>query len=93
MTDLFSMVNGLKRPKLLTRAARIGLQDYRRGPALKRLLGYNHPTGTAPLVMALMELEGDVNAQRIEGAATYSPQEHVEVMIALIAEAQKLRAA
>ena len=93
MTDLLTMLAGLKRPKTLIRAARIGMRDYRRTPTLKRLLGFGHPTETTPLVFALMEMEAEMNEEREINAAGYSPMRHVEVMIALMSEADLLRAA
>ena len=93
MTDLLTMLAGLKRPKTLIRAARIGMRDYRRTTTLKRLLGFGHPTETTPIVFALMELEAELNDERQANAAGYSPMRHVEVMIALMSEADLLRAA
>ncbi len=93
MTDILTMLAGLKRPKTLIRAARIGMRDYRRETALRRLLGFNHPTETTPIVFALMEIEADMNDNREANTASYSPMRHVEVMIALMSEADILRAA
>ena len=93
MTDLLTMLAGLKRPKTLIRAARIGMRDYRRAATLKRLLGFGHPTETAPIIFALMEIEAEMNEDRAANAAGYSPMRHVEVMIALMSEADLLRSA
>ena len=93
MTDLLTMLARLKRPKTLIRAARIGMRDYRRSITLKRLLGFGPPTETTPILFALMELEAEMNAEREVNAAGYSPLRHVEVMIALMSEADLLRAA
>ncbi|MEL7255978.1 MAG: DUF6477 family protein [Pseudomonadota bacterium] len=93
MTDLLTMLAALKRPKTLIRAARIGMRDYRRDATLRRLLGFNHPTDTAPVVLALMEMEAEMNDNREANAAIYSPMRHVDVMIALMSEADILRAA
>ena len=38
MTDLTAMLNALRRPKILIRAARAGVADYRRDRDLKRLV-------------------------------------------------------
>ena len=46
MTDLATVLNALRRPKILIRAARAGVVDYRRDRDLKRLL--RQPRGTAP---------------------------------------------
>jgi hypothetical protein len=91
MTDLLTMLAAIRRPKTLMRTARIGLKDYRRAPVLKRLLGFDHPTATAPIVLALLELEAEMNSQRTTNSAAYSAMRHVDVMIALMSEAQLLR--
>ncbi len=93
MTDLLTMLAGLKRPKTLIRAARIGMRNYQRDTTLKRLLGFGHPTGTTPIIFALLEIEAEMNEQRTAHATSYSPIRHVEVMIALMSEADLLRAA
>lgn len=93
MTDLLTMLAGLKRPKTLIRAARIGLRDYRRETALKRILGFGHPTETTPIIFSLMEIEAEMNENRTSNSAAYSPMRHVEVMIALMSEADTLREA
>ncbi len=38
MTDFHTVLANLRRPRLLIRAARFGLQDYRRDRDLRRLL-------------------------------------------------------
>ncbi|MEM7598104.1 MAG: DUF6477 family protein [Pseudomonadota bacterium] len=92
MIDLLTMLSGLKRPKTLIRAARIGMRDYRRETVLRRLLGFGHPTETTPILFALMEMEAEMNEDRTGNTAGYSPMRHVEVMIALMSEADLLRA-
>ncbi len=91
MTDLLTMLAGLKRPRTLIRAARIGVLDYRRAPTLKRLLGFGHPTKTAAVVMALVQLEAEMNELRETHSTAYSATRHVEVMIALMSEAHVLQ--
>lgn len=92
MQDILSRLNGLKRPHLLMRAARIGAESYRRGTYLRRLLGCSLLPRSGPALMHLMEIEAELNTQRKMADASYSLIRHVEVVIAMIGEARLLRA-
>ncbi|WP_010439677.1 DUF6477 family protein [Ruegeria conchae] len=88
MQDLMTLITSLRRPRLLTRAAKIGAQDYNRDRHLQRLLGYGSVPGTGAALLRLLELEREVNAQRIEEDAAYSLVRHLDLLIALNGEAQ-----
>lgn len=91
MTDCRTMLATLRRPRLLMRAARFGLAEYRRERDLRR---YVPVTGSAEdTVSSLMSVEERLEATRLAGDATYSVGRHIEVLIALLAEAQLLRRA
>ena len=92
MQDLMSMLNSLHRPRLLVRAARLGAQDYRRDRHLQRILGYGALPRTAVALVRLMELERGLNDQRLDDDAGYSLPRHVDVLIAMMGEAQLMRA-
>lgn len=92
MQDILSMLHALRRPALLMRAARIGADDYRRANHLPRLLGYGVLPRHGAALMKLMEIEGDLNAQRVSGDTGYSLIRHVDILIAIIGEARVLRA-
>lgn len=93
MTDTLALLNTLRRPRLLIRAARIGAQDYRRQAHLRRHLGYGPlPQGVAALHQ-LVEIEAMLNDQRQRHDAGYSPARHVDILIAMMGEARILRAA
>ena len=64
MQDLLSMLNTIRRPRLLIRAARIGAQDYRRDRHLQRLLGYGGLPRPAAALMRLIELERELEVSR-----------------------------
>ena len=84
MTDCRSMLATLRRPRLLMRAARFGLAEYRRERDLRRYVG-----GTASpedTVTSLMSVEARLEATRLAGDAAYSVARHIEVLIALMAE-------
>jgi hypothetical protein len=93
MQDLISMMNALRRPRLLIRAARIGADEYNRERHLQRLLGYGVLPRNGPAMMALMELERGMDDLRREGDAAYSLPRHLDLLIAMIGEARILREA
>lgn len=90
MTDPIQLLNALRRPRLLIRAARFGLSDYSRERDLTRLLGQTRAPGPKQSVGVLLEEEEALEATRKSGDAGYSIARHVEVLIALIAEARLL---
>lgn len=92
MQDILSRVNELKRPRLLARAGRIGSQDYRRETHLPRILGTPRLPRSGEAVVQLLDLENNLNDQRLNDAADYMLQDHIRVLIALIAETRILRA-
>lgn len=92
MTDLLTLLQSLRRPRLLIRAARLGVEDYRRELYLNRLLGLSAPKRSGPVLMRLIEIEADLNAARLAESAGYSIARHVEVLIAMMGEARLLRA-
>ncbi|MFP4275284.1 MAG: DUF6477 family protein [Paracoccaceae bacterium] len=92
MNDILTLVDGMQRPRLLVRAARIGAESYRREQHLPRLLGYGALPRSGAALMTLIDMEGALDADRREDRAGYSPARHVEVLIALMAEARLLRA-
>ncbi len=87
-----TMIATLRRPRLLTRAAKIGAQDYDRDRHLQRILGYGSTPGNGAALIRLMELEKEVNAQRQADDTAYSLVRHLDLMIALIGEAQLYQA-
>jgi len=79
----------LRRPRLLMHAARFGLGDYRRDRDLRRLVTCGlSPEQTVP---SLLILEADMEASRTAGATAYSAARHIDVLVALLAEARLLR--
>jgi len=90
MTDLITFVNALRRPRLLIRAAKHGMNDYNRDRVLKRLT--RSPSAPSPrgAVSSLLTVEETLETARRSGDASYSVSRHVEVLIALLAEARLL---
>ena len=92
MTDLFTMLNQLRRPRLLIQAARAGSEEYRRDPHLRRLFGHGRLPKSGDALMRLMDIESELNQQRREGVGGYSLVAHVDVLIAMMREARLARA-
>ena len=64
MQDLMTMITTLRRPRLLTRAAKFGAQEYNRDRHLQRILGYGSLPGTGSALVRLMDMEKEIEAQR-----------------------------
>jgi len=88
MQDLATRLTTLSRPRLLSRTARIGADDYSRSRDLKRLLGNACPKRQAAILMRLLDLESEQEAARTTRNPGYSLVRHVEVLIALAAESR-----
>jgi len=92
MQDILGLLNTLRRPRLLIRAAKLGADDYVRDTHLQRLLGYGRLPRNADALMQLIQSEAVVNAQRKDGDASYSLTRHLDLLIAMMGEARLLRA-
>ncbi len=92
MLDILSLVGALNRPSLLVRTARIGADSYRRSVHLPRVLGTVAIPRTGQAILKLLEIEADCEDRRVADRADYSVARHVEVLIAIMAEARLLRA-
>ncbi|TCO69046.1 DUF6477 family protein [Rhodovulum euryhalinum] len=82
----------LRRPRLMVQAARFGLADYRRERDLARLLPGARTTNTEAVVDRLIEAEARMDERRQGGDAGYSYARHIEILIALMAEARAFAA-
>ncbi|MFC2967384.1 DUF6477 family protein [Acidimangrovimonas pyrenivorans] len=94
MTDFRFLLRNLRRPRLLIRAARFGLPDYRRERDLRRLLRPGDRAAALPAPAAaladLLAQELRLEASRQAGDAGYSLARHVLLLIALMGEARLL---
>ncbi len=88
MTDTIALLSTLRRPRLLISAARFGLSDYRRDRDLARLTQAPRlPSPDKALTLLLAQEEG-IEETRRSGDAAYSVARHVDVLIAMMAEAR-----
>jgi hypothetical protein len=92
MTDLLHAHPALRRPKILIRAARAGVTDYRRDRDLKRILRTAKASGDRA-IGTLMAEEDRLETNRTTGEAPYNLHRHIAVLTALIAEARLLPSA
>lgn len=90
MTDFATVLQDLRRPKILIRAARAGLADYRPERDLKRLV--RDARGSAPRdpLAPLLAEERRLETTRTTGAGAYNIHRHVAVLTALLAEARRV---
>ena len=88
MSDFRTILSELRRPRLLMRAARFGMEEYRRDRDLRHLINGNMQPERA--VPRLLSEEALLEDTRRRGDATYSVSRHIEVLIALMAEARLL---
>jgi hypothetical protein len=90
MTDQIDLMSSLRRPKLLIRAARFGQRDYNRRRDLKRLIAAPEMPRPEEALRVLLAEEERLEDARREGSAAYSFLRHIEVLIAMMAEARLL---
>ncbi len=93
MQTITEIVARMRRPRLLIRAARIGAGDYDRDRHLARLLGSRETPRLELALARLVEAEAPLDAARRAGSTGYSPARHVELLSAIIAEAEIARRA
>ena len=90
MTNYRTLLADLRRPRLLIRAARFGVADYKRERDLRRLINASTRATPEAAIPHLISAEEQMEETRRAGDATYSVSRHIEVLIALIAEARLL---
>lgn len=88
MSDPAISLTSLRRPRLLVRAARLGLGDYDRARALSRLLPGTDPNAPRQVFDQLARRERECDGARRSGRADYTVARHVDLLTAMIAEAR-----
>ncbi|MGI9368402.1 MAG: DUF6477 family protein [Ruegeria sp.] len=87
-----TMLKNIRRPRTLIRGAKFGARDYNRDRHLQRLLGYGSLPGPRQALIQLMELEKEHDDQRRNQDAGYSVARHLDLLIAVMGEAQLYQA-
>jgi hypothetical protein len=90
MRDIRTALENMRRPRLLMNAARSGLVNYQRDRDLRRLIGTEPRTPMDVTLPKLLTEEMRLETSRLAGDAAYPVGRHVDVMIALLAEASLL---
>ena len=81
----------IRRPRLLVRAARFGIEEYNRNRDLRRILRGEALPGPSDALPRLIDMEAAQEDTRKRGDASYSIARHLEILIALMAESRLLR--
>ena len=76
----------IRRPRILIKAAKIGLQYYKREKNLKILLKTNQTPTPETAIAWLVDAESSLNKDREKGAASYSLEQHIALLTALLNE-------
>ena len=72
MQDILARLRGILRPAILVQAGTIGARSYRRGPALRRILGKATLPRSTIVLVQLIDIEADLNARRKKTDAGYN---------------------
>lgn len=84
MSNIYSILNTLHRPKILLRAAKFGLSEYCRERDLSRIIP--HHSSSDATVKQLLSKELQLEQNRLNGEINYCVTRHIEVLVALLAE-------
>ncbi len=79
-----AQLNTLQRPKLLIRAARSAIGDFRWGRDLRMVKEGNESLNTQQLFDTLMEEENRLNEDRVACEAAYNVRKHIRTLTALM---------
>ncbi len=88
MSNINSALQTVRRPRILIRAARAGVVDYRRERDLKRLLRTTKSAVWHGVIDKLLAEENHLESTRTSGEGSYNLQRHVALLTAIIAEAR-----
>lgn len=92
MPNLYTALSTLRRPRLLIRAAQVGLSHYERARDLKRLTGQLAQNSPETNMEHLLAIEEQIEETRRMREASYRPSQHIELLVALMAEHRLLTA-
>lgn len=89
MTGPYHALLALRRPRILVKAARCALTDYRRDAVLRRVLKTPCLPNDMQVFTHLLTLEDEMDQLRRDGDVTYSAKRHITLLTALIAEGHR----
>mgnify|MGYP001202083829 CR=1 FL=1 len=79
-------LQGVKRPKILINAEKLGLETYNRSTCLESFLALSINQQPAQILQSLIDKEGQLNQMRLQQHVQYNNFLHVTVLTALNAE-------
>jgi len=85
-----TQLNALQRPKLLIRAARAGVQEFRVERDIRKIKGAAEQKSAAKLIDALFLEEFRLNEERLQNDPAYNVRSHIRALTALIVFADGL---
>jgi len=80
------ILNNLKRPRTLIRAAQINLAKYNHTTGISFLFGVKPNTNSNQIIARLLEDESESNTQRKAGDHTYNIERHILLLTAILYE-------
>lgn len=92
MSEAAQLLSQIRRPRLLMRAARIAMREYNRERDLKRVLRQDRLLSPLRMLERLIVLEEALEESRVSGDAAYNACQHIEALVAMIAEARLIKA-
>lgn len=93
MKDILGVLADIRRPRLLLSAAREVAKNGRCSGSLQRLLGPQLGASTGATLLQLLELEAGLDEMRRKRIGGYSPRRHIEVLAAVLGQAEQLKRA
>jgi len=88
MFNIITLLDNLRRPKILVRAARLALSDYDRDADLQRITRTPKSSSPATIIDRLLSQEESLEDAQKNGDASYSVHRHIRVLTAVLAEAR-----
>ena len=88
MCPISTQLSALRRPDILVRAAGHGTHQYRRRRDLRRMLRVAIPATPRAALERLLPIEAALEHRRRTADSAYSAARHVDILVALLAEAR-----
>lgn len=92
MCKITAELDQMRRPNLLVQAAAKGTPHYRRRRDLRRMLRIAIPASPRAALEKLLPIEAALEERRKAVDKNYSYPRHVDILVALVAEARAFRA-
>ena len=91
MCKITAELDDMRRPRLLVEAAAQGTRQYRRRRDLRRMLRVAIPSSPRAALEKLLPIEAALEERRLRVDKNYCYPRHVNILVALMAEARAFR--